>query len=122
MVGERERATGVEADHLEDAVAAIEAVVRQWEDGFPGGRHRSIDACQFSYSHGATLVHATARPRVNRRLKPTGHVDGRTGARIVGTRYVRAHNDRGDSSISGMNRPVSQGRHRIAQDGLNQID
>ena len=71
MVGERERATGVEADHLEDAVAAIEAVVRQWEDRFPGGRHRSIDACQFSYSHGATLVHAAARPRGNRRLKPT---------------------------------------------------
>jgi hypothetical protein len=69
MVGERERAPSVEADHLEDAVAAIEAVIRQGENRFPGGRHLAIDACEFSCSHGATLVHVSVRAPANRRLR-----------------------------------------------------
>jgi hypothetical protein len=55
VVAERERPPAIEADHLEDAVASIETVVRQRQDGIGGRRDGAVDRCELGDRHGARL-------------------------------------------------------------------
>ena len=54
MLGEGEGAAGVEPDHLEDAVAAVEPVVLERQRGLGGRGDRAVDASQL----GEFRIHA----------------------------------------------------------------
>ena len=71
VIAERERPPAVEADHLEDAVAAIETVVLERDRGLRGGGDRPVDGCELVHWHRSPeAIQAGLRtdPPVHRRV------------------------------------------------------
>jgi len=58
---ERVRAPAVEADHLEHAVAAVEAVVLDRDRRLGGWRDHAVDGCELVHGHRPRLSKAARR-------------------------------------------------------------
>jgi len=63
VLGERERTPVVDADDLEDAVAADEALLHDGDEGLRGGRHATVEARELSSGQGALRCGRLAHDR-----------------------------------------------------------